>query len=135
MGSGNDEITTFLTEWTQAELHGDAASLDGFLVDDFVGVGPLGFLLSKQEWLARFAPGGMKYGAFSLEEAQVRDYGDTAVVVGRQSQSGTFRGNPLPYATVRTTLVLLNRSGGWRMASASMSFVAGTPGAPPLPGR
>jgi ketosteroid isomerase-like protein len=133
MSTSNEDVAAFLSEWTVAEQHGDTAVLDRSLVDDFVGVGPLGFLLSKQDWLARFA-GGLQYDEFSLDDTHVRSYGDTALVIGQQNQRGSHQGNPIPEAA-RTTLVLVNRSVGWRLASIHMSFVAGTPGAPPGPGR
>lgn len=132
MGTGNEEVAAFLAEWVRAERDGDATALDRLLVDDFQGVGPFGFTLSKSVWLERFA-GGLRYDEFSLDDTQVRSYGDTAVVVGQQNQRGSHQGNPVPEAA-RATLVLLNESGGWRLASIHMSFVAGTPGAP-IPGR
>ena len=134
MTSGDGETAAFLDRWARAERDGDTGALDGLLADDFIGVGPLGFLLSKQDWLKRFA-GGLRYDEFSLEEPRERRYGDTAVIVGQQNQSGTFGGNPLPFSTVRATLVLASTSGAWQLAGVHMSFIAGTPGAPPLPGR
>jgi ketosteroid isomerase-like protein len=134
MSNGNGDIAAFLAEWARAELTGDTAVLDSDLVEDFTGIGPLGFLLPKHAWLNRFAQ-GLSYDEFSLEETQVRRYGGTAVVVARQNQKGTMGSNPLPFAAVRATLVLLNQSGGWRLAGVHYSFIAGTPGAPPVPGR
>lgn len=131
---GDDEVSAFLDEWTRAEQQGDADRLEGQLDDDFVGVGPLGFVLSKQDWVTRFSH-GLAYDGFSLADTQVRRDGDTAIVVATQNQSGTMQGNPLPFSSVRSTLVLRSRPGGWRLASVHMSFIAGTPGAPPVPGR
>jgi ketosteroid isomerase-like protein len=134
MGEGDDEVEAFLTEWARAEQEGDAGRLERQLDDDFVGVGPLGFVLSKPDWVARFGH-GLAYDRFSLEGTQVRRDGDTAIVVGTQNQSGSMQGNPLPFSSVRSTLVLRHRPSGWRLASVHMSFIAGTPGAPPVPGR
>ena len=61
------EVDELLAEWSAAERVGDAAALDKLLADDFVGVGPLGFTLSKREWLARH-DGGLRYETFGLEE-------------------------------------------------------------------
>jgi ketosteroid isomerase-like protein len=134
MSTDTDQINKFLEEWMQAELAGDSAAIGERLSGDFLGVGPLGFMLPREAWLQRFDH-GLHYDEFDLAEAQVRQYGDTAVVVGRQTQSGSFGGNPLPFSVVRTTLLLERTSGSWRLAGAHMSFIAGTPGAPPVPGR
>lgn len=134
MAGDDEEVSRFLEEWTQAERQGDADQLQQQFDDDFVGVGPLGFVLSKQDWLMRFSH-GLIYDGFSLEGTQVRRESDTAIVVGTQNQSGSMQGNPLPFSSVRSTLVLRRRTGGWRLASIHMSFIAGTPGAPPVPGR
>ena len=134
MSGGDEEVEGFLGEWARAERQGDACQLERQLDDDFVGVGPLGFVLSKQDWLSRFGH-GLTYDDFSIEDTRVRRDGDAAIVVGTQNQSGSMQGNPLPFSSVRSTLVLRRRPGGWRLASVHMSFIAGTPGAPPVPGR
>jgi hypothetical protein len=71
---------------------GDAAFLEGVLTDDFVGVGPLGFMLNKQQWLGRFA-GGLSYESFAVDELETRFCGDAAVATSRQKQAGEFQCN------------------------------------------
>ncbi len=125
-------VDRFLAEWSTAERTGDTDRLAALLSDDFLGVGPLGFVLPKQGWLARFG-GGLAYDRFVLEDVQPRDYGDAAVVTTRQIATGTIGGAPLPFDTVRATLTLIRRDDRWQMAGIHMSFVAGTAGAPPTP--
>ena len=134
MSTRNEVIEGFLTEWTAAEQSGDAAALDKLLTEDFTGVGPLGFTLSKQDWLDRHAAGDLKYRTYELSDVAVRRYGDAAVVVAQQSAAGAYRGHEVP-GDLRVTLVVADASGSPRLASAHMSFIAGTPGAPPLLGR
>ena len=55
------EVAQLADAWATAELHSDTAFLEKCLSENFVGVGPLGFLLTKQEWLARHQSGDMKY--------------------------------------------------------------------------
>jgi ketosteroid isomerase-like protein len=125
-------IDSFLAEWAAAEQAGDTDTLEGLLADDFVGIGPLGFSLPKAEWLARYRQ-GLHYDAFDLEETQVRTYGDVAVVTARNNQSGTYYGNPIPEA-VRATCIAVRSEGRWQLAAIHLSFIAGTAGAPPIPG-
>jgi ketosteroid isomerase-like protein len=134
MTTRSDDIEGLLTEWTAAERSGDAAALDKLLADDFTGVGPLGFTLSKQDWLDRHAAGDLTYRTFELGDVAIRRYGDAAVVIARQSAAGAYRGREVP-GDLRVTLVVADASGFPKLASAHMSFIAGTPGAPPVPGR
>jgi len=134
MISQNNEIAAFFSEWARAEQRGDTVALNRELTDDFVGVGPLGFTLSKGEWVARHATGDLTYDAFQLAEVQTRRYGATVVAIAHQTGRGAYRGNPVP-TDLRATLVLVQQAGDWRLAGIHMSFIAGTPGAPPLPGR
>lgn len=127
------QIDAFLTAWTIAEQAGDTTILDQQLTADFYGVGPLGFILPRAAWLARHGQGDLAYAAFSLEDQQSRVLGPVAVVTARNNTRGTYRGRPIPEAA-RATLVLTRDTGGWKLAVIHLSFIAGTQGAPPLPG-
>jgi ketosteroid isomerase-like protein len=63
----SDTIDASLSDWNNAECDADVERLATLLTDDFVGIGPLGFVLPKQSWLARFA-GGLHYENAQLEE-------------------------------------------------------------------
>lgn len=110
------EVAQLADTWATAELQGDTAFLEQLLADDFVGVGPLGFLLTKQQWLARYQSGDMKYSAHTLDEVRVRAYNEAAIVIGRLTQQATYRGNPM-HAQMRTTLVFVHQHGQWQLAS------------------
>ncbi len=92
----DDDIAAFLTDWTTAETGRDVETLDRQLAPDFTGIGPLGFTLTKTNWLDRHATGALTYNTFRLEELHLRAYGDTAVVTAHQITEGTYQGHPLP---------------------------------------
>jgi ketosteroid isomerase-like protein len=128
----SDTIDSFLADWAAAERAGDTDRLDTLLADDFVGIGPLGFELPKAEWIGRHR-GGLRYEAFDVDEAEVHTHGEVAIVIARETQRGTAFGHPVPEA-LRATHVLVRQADRWQLAALQMSFIAGTPGAPPLPG-
>jgi hypothetical protein len=124
----------FLTEWAAAEHASDADALETLLADGFAAVGPLGFILPRQAWLARHRSRDLSYQDFSLDEIQARPIGqDTVVAIARNNTRGSYQGHPIPEAT-RATLVLASNGGHWQLAAIHMSFIAGTAGAPPVPG-
>jgi len=116
------EVLRLAEAWTTAELRGDTAFLETLLTDDFIGIGPLGFMLTQQEWLARHRSGDLKYEAFNLDEVKVRVYNDAAILIGRQVQNAAYRGNPLP-GQFRTTLVFVQQLEQWRLAGLQLSTI------------
>lgn len=127
-----NDVTTFLSAWTDAERTRDTAFLEDSLTDDFVGIGPLGFALPKPAWIARHQGGDLRYDTFGLDEIDVRTHGPVAIATARQDAVGSFQGRPVPQV-LRNTFVLVDDGDHVRLAGLHMSFVAGTPGAPARP--
>ena len=130
MGDQKRELNKIAEDWAAAELNGDATSLKEILADDFVAVGPRGFVLSGEQWLARHETGSLRYGSFGLDEVEVRTYGDAAILVCRQSAAGVYEDENGRYdidESFRATLVFVNQSGGWRLAGLQLSPILGRP--------
>ncbi|MGH3400513.1 MAG: nuclear transport factor 2 family protein [Streptosporangiaceae bacterium] len=84
--------------------------------------------------MTRHRSGDLTYQQFGLDEIQARPIGpDAWVVTARNNTRGSYQGHPIPEAT-RATLVLASSAGRWQLAAIHMSFIAGTAGAPPIPG-
>ncbi|MDB5078048.1 MAG: nuclear transport factor 2 family protein [Chloroflexi bacterium] len=120
------EVERLAGAWVTAELHGDIAFLESTLAADFVGVGPLGFMLTKDEWLARLQSGDLKYESLDLDEVKVRVYNEAAVLIGRQVQRAVYRGNSIS-AQLRTTVVLVRLQGNWQLVSLHLSPIGQPP--------
>jgi ketosteroid isomerase-like protein len=130
MNTQHDEVATVLSTWTAAEMSGDANTIGELLADDFTAFGPLGFALSKKDWLERHKAGALEYETFALEELEFRRYDGVAVATARETGTCTYNGHPVP-GELRVTIVLTDQAGAWQLALIHMSFIAGTPGAPP----
>ena len=124
MVDDNERTTAELEElaqgWAAAELRGDSATLDRMLAEDFVGIGPRGFLVTKEQWLARFGAGGLRYDTFVFDEARMRVYGEAAIVTGRQTQTGSFQTQDVQ-AQLRAMLVFVRQRGAWQLAGLQLS--------------
>jgi uncharacterized protein (TIGR02246 family) len=116
-------------DWVTAELRGDTAALGGILADDFVGIGPLGFMLTKEEWIQRHQSGVLRYTSLTLEDVQVRVYGDAAILTGRETQTATYGGQDIP-GEFRATLIWVRQQGRWRLAGQQLSALGQPPGPP-----
>jgi ketosteroid isomerase-like protein len=120
------EVLHLADAWASAELRGDISFLESALAEDFIGIGPLGFMLTKQEWIARHRSGDLKYESFGLDEIKVRVYSDAAILIGRQFQEAAYRGNPIP-GQFRITLVFIQQQRQWRLANLQLSAIGQPP--------
>ncbi len=124
------QLEELTRQWASAELRGDTAFLGSILADDFVGVGPRGFTLTKEQWLARHEAGNLRYESFGLDEVEVRFYGDAAVAVCRQSAEGVYEDENGRYdihEQFRATLVFVRQQEKWLLAGLQLSPILGRP--------
>ena len=81
--SNNDAIRELGQRWARAEQQGDADALENLSTEDFTMVGPVGFVLNKAQWLARYRSGtDLALESLTWDEIEVREYGNTAVAIG-----------------------------------------------------
>jgi ketosteroid isomerase-like protein len=126
MNNGARQLEKLVEDWAAAELHGDTTFLGSALADDFVGIGPRGFMLTKDQWLERHESGKLRYESIGWDEVQVRHYGDAAVVTGRQSAEGKYEDYDLR-DQFRATLIFVEQHGRWLLAGLHLSPIAGRP--------
>ena len=120
--------------WTEAEVGGDTSTLERLATDDFMLVGPAGFVLAKQQWVDRYRDGELRTRALRFEEAATRVYADTAVTIGRQIQEADYRDRAVN-GEFRVTRVAVRDGTGWRLAGLHLSPIAGTPPGAGQPAR
>src|SRR5262247_3426158 len=87
-----DQILGLGRRWAAAERAGDADALEPLLTDDFLGVGPLGFMLDKTQYLGSRRSGDLRHASLVWEDIRVRAYDNAAVAVGSLTQRSTYQG-------------------------------------------
>jgi ketosteroid isomerase-like protein len=119
-------VLDLVQRWTAAEERNDAGALDGLLAEAFAGVGPFGFILTRDQWLARFA-NGLVNRSFTVTDLQVRDYRTAAVGIGVLAQQTSWQGTDNS-GRFRVTLVAVQEGEGWRLAHVHIGPLQGPPG-------
>jgi ketosteroid isomerase-like protein len=115
--------------WAEAERRCDAAALEQLLHEQFIGVGPLGFVLDKRQWVEPRRAGLLKHTSFQWQDPSVRVFGDTALVVAVQEQQTTYQDRNAS-GRFRVTQILARAGEGdpWLIAGMHLSPIAAPPG-------
>jgi len=124
------ELERLGQEWAAAELRGDTAFFEETLVDDFVAIGPRGFMLTKEQWLMRHASGNLTYQSLALDEVAIRNHGDAAVLTARQLSDAIYQDGDRRHEMhddFRITMIFAPTGGGASIVGLQLSPIAGPP--------
>jgi ketosteroid isomerase-like protein len=110
------QILELEKESKEAALRRDAVFSERTLADDYVGVGPLGDVVTKQDTISARRGAQLHYDSIDYSELVVRVYGNTAIVTGRADVKGKELGEDFsgPY---RFTRVWVRHNGLWQTVS------------------
>lgn len=118
-----EQVRQLGERWADAERRGDAEALRPLLADDFVLVGPLGFMLDKQQYLGSRLSGDLRHESFAWDDVGVRVYGEAAVAVGSQTQRSTYQERDAS-GRFRVTQIAVEQGGRWVIAGIHLSPIA-----------
>ena len=123
-----DGVLDLAQRWAAAEENNDAGVLDGLLADEFAGVGPFGFILTRDQWLERFT-NGLVNRSFTVTDLQFRDFGTAAAGIGVLAQETSWQGNDNS-GRFRVTLVAVRVDDRWLLAHVHIGPLQAPPGRP-----
>ena len=119
-----DQILALGSRWAMAEQDGDTAALDELAARDFRLVGPFGFVLDREQWLRRYASGELTTASLDWDEVEVREFGGTAIAVGRHTQRAMYAGRPADGQFRITHVFVRDPDSTWRIAHIQLSPMA-----------
>lgn len=106
------ELIDLGARWAEAMVANDADRIGSFMADDWVIVSERG-ISTKEEFLSFVRSGALTHSAFDMaSEARVRQYGDTAVMSIRVTNTAHFGGEQFD-ADEWTSDVFVKRDGAW----------------------
>jgi hypothetical protein len=121
------EIGKLLNRFAEAQRLSDLDVLPELLTDDFKLVGPLGFVVPKQQWLEQFRSGVLQIESLEWGDVDIRThaYANSAIAIGRLTQTATYADNRADGA-FRVTAIAIGHGVTWhRLRSGSHARVAG----------
>ena len=126
----HDQILDLGQRWADAERRADIAALDTLLADDFVCVGPLGFVLDKEQYLASRRLGHLRHESLLWDDVRVRLCDGATIAVGVQTQQSAYQGQGAS-GRFRVTQVAVWLGGSWAIAGLHYGPIAPPPGGAP----
>jgi len=119
--SQESAIRQLQDEFDRAELDADAAALRRLLSDDFLSIGPKGFVLDKEEWIGRHVH--FTYESLHISERDIRVYDKAAVVRNVQRNRARYRDEQVELV-VRVSQIWVDVNGQWCLAGIQFSPMA-----------
>ena len=98
---------------------GDVERVEQLLSQDFVIVDLMtGAVADRAAFVGALRDGRLQFERMELMERLTRHHGDTAIIVGRTEMSGSFDAASFAAASRYTHVLVRERDGRWRLASA-----------------
>ena len=116
-------ITKIEHRWADALLKGDVAAMDQIESPAYMLSDPDGNLSNRADNDSDFASGAEKYSAFSFDDMKVNVFGDTAVVLGLETEKSTYKGQDTS-GQYRFTDVFVRQNGAWLAVATHVTKVA-----------
>jgi ketosteroid isomerase-like protein len=118
--SAEDEIRQIEIEWGEAFERRDIPTLDRLMSDEYILTDPLGNVRNKSESLAAIQTNDVHFESTKSDNVNVMINGDTAVVTGRSTFRGRYKGWSMS-GQYQYTDVLVKRRGVWTAVSSHIT--------------
>ena len=104
-------------DWNQATLTKDFKTLNRIMADDWTGIDFKGVTTTKSESIAELKAGESKNESVELGDMTVRVYGNSAVVIGSDTEKSRYQGKDSSgkYAWMD---VFVKRNGRWQAVAS-----------------
>lgn len=121
------KLTQLSNAWDQAIVAKKEAAVAGNMAEDFRIIDGYGNVDGKRKFVEDILDAKLTIDPYTVEEFEVRLYGDTALLSGRTHMTGKYDGKPFD-SNYRYIDIYVRRGGEWKIVSVQITrFPAAEP--------
>jgi len=116
-------LTAQADAWDKAIVRKDRRAIEANMADDFRQIDGAGNVETKASFVADIVSPDLSIDPYTVEDFDVRLYGDVALLCGRTRMTGTYQGKPFT-SHYRYIDIYVKRDGAWKIVSVQISRIA-----------
>jgi ketosteroid isomerase-like protein len=116
-------LTAQAGAWDQAIVRKDRAAIEANMAEDFRQIDGAGNLETKASFVEALMSDALVIDPYTVEEFEVRLYGDVAQLSGRTRMTGRYDGKPFT-SHYRYIDTYVRRDGAWKVVSVQITRIA-----------
>jgi ketosteroid isomerase-like protein len=117
------ELTRLSKAWDEAIVRKDRAAIADHMTEDFRQIGSSGEVETKTSFVRDIVDDALVIDPYTVEDFEVRVYGDTALLSGHTRMTGRFAGKPFS-THYRYIDVYVRVNGRWKVCSVQTTRIA-----------
>jgi ketosteroid isomerase-like protein len=120
------QLTRQANAWDKAIVRKDRAAIAANMADDFRQIDGRGDIEDKASFLDGVVAANLSIDPYTVEDFEVRVYGDVALLSGRTRMTGFYDGKPFK-SHYRYIDIYVRKAGVWRVASVQITPLSKQP--------
>ena len=114
------ELKALSDRWDEAIVRKDRGAIEENMADDFRQIDGSGNVETKTSFVDDLMSGDLQINPYTVEDFEVRLYGDVALLSGRTKMSGQYKGKPFR-AHYRYIDAYVRGKQGWKIVSVQIT--------------
>jgi len=116
------QLTSQADRWDKAIVRKDRVAIEQNMAEDFRQIDGSGNVESKTSFVNDLVSPDLQIDPYTVEDFDVRLYGDVALLSGRTRMTGRYEGKPFT-SHYRYIDIYVRRDGAWKIVSVQISKI------------
>jgi ketosteroid isomerase-like protein len=122
-GDDRAQLKRLSDAWDRAIVSKDRSAIEANMTEDFRQIDGAGNIETKATFVADLMAPELTIDPYTVEDFEIRLYGDSALLSGRTRMTGAYQGRRFE-SHYRYIDVYVKQNGSWRVASVQITRIA-----------